>query len=180
MPARRAWYRSSDYEQPCEKTLGDGSKVMVVKDSQGIHTITRKWPSGFVQAVTFHFRPDGSKEYLETGSSPDDFVTAAERNRMSEDERSARFEAALRDGEVRVTARGPIPGAGLGVVQDPATKEYFTRTKDYDKRYEELGISRATRSDISTRHKSRRSGFSGKTKFSTFTGDAPAAPTSKE
>lgn len=145
--ARRAWYKSSEYEskEHQERTLGDGSKLEwgELREEPGFHKIVRTYPWGFQQEIVFHFTPVGQKIYDKEGPGPEAPVK----------DKAKAFEEALQNGEVRITARGPIPGAGMGRTYDSATRKHYKQSAEFESEFARMKLSRVMQSDHSTMHR---------------------------
>jgi len=145
---RRAWYKASEYTGFVgHKTLGDGSLIAGESVGQDQFGLTRTYPWGFKQVIEYRLLPNGEKKYLREDPGP------ASPNQLTGEARTKQFERELANGEVRITARGPIPGAGLGVVHDSAIgRKAIGQSDEWERQAAELQIDRALRSDYSTMH----------------------------
>lgn len=146
--ARRAWYKASEYKGVFpERKLNDGSLIECVQgDSGDEFLLTRRYPWGFVQRVRFRLLPNGETRYIDVSPGPES------PNQLHGEERTKAFEQHLQNGEVRITARGPIPGAGVGVTYDSATRKHYHQSEEFEKEFDRMKLTRLMGSDQSTRH----------------------------
>jgi hypothetical protein len=144
--ARRAWYRSSEYSDPFEaKGLGDGSVVEVVAEGDQ-RVLTRVYPNNFTQEVVFQLLPSGERKYLRIDDGPE------HPNPKKAAEREAAFNEHLANGEVRITARGAVPGQGISDTYDRATKKDYATSDQFEQEYARMKLAKTMQSDRSTDH----------------------------
>ena len=142
--ARRAWYKASEYKGVFpERKMNDGSLVRCEHgDASDEFVLTRVYPWGFTQTIRFRLLANGETRYVDIGPGPE----------SPNKEPAKAFEQALQNGEVKITARGPIPGAGLGVTYDEATRRHYHDSEEFDREFDRMKLSRVMASDHSTRH----------------------------
>lgn len=171
--ARRAWYKSDEYLAPRPPTTiaGDGSMVEVTAPTPDTRVICRVYADGNSQEIHFTIMPGGWRKYTREDigpAHPDWGKPVAQRRRE--------FDEALANGEVRVLARGPIPGAGMGVTRDENNRRHFHRSEDYERYHDENKLAPAMRSDFSTRHMASDADLDRQMFRDAGLDDAPLAP----
>lgn len=163
MAMRRSWYKASKYKELLEQeALSDGSQIavretpdfkrkdLVTGEDQEFpdaRTITRVYPTGYIQRVVYRLRPDGSAHYLQIDPGPE------AHDKRTVEERAKAMDEALSNGEFRVNFRGAIPGQGISNIYDDATRKTYATSAQFEDEYDRMQLSRCMRSDHSTMHR---------------------------
>lgn len=152
---RRAWYKSAEYhsEEWQEKTLGDRSKVEfgALREEPGFYMIHRTYPWGFEQKIVYSVLPSGERKYHRQDPGPE----------SPQKEPAKAFEEALQNGEVRVHARGAVPGQGISDTYVHELRRHVTQSAEFEREFAEMNLARTMQSDHSTMHRSSPPGYNG-------------------